>query len=145
VSTTYVELSTIVLLVLKGNFDSELASCLLFLWGNPLLAEDCRLLAFAGSPQAPEWLTGEHSELLLEAKPGGNIQLEQSRGFITRVLDHIDLLRPHLGQEAQRRGDELLDAHRRVRAAVRMRGVQYSIEPQLPPDVLGVYVYLPLN
>lgn len=113
--------------------------------GNPLLAEDCRLLAFAGSPQAPEWLTGEHSELLMEAKPGGNIQPEQSRDFITRVIDNIDLLRPHLGQEAQRRGDELLDAHRRVRAAVRMRGVQYSIEPQLPPDVLGVYVYLPMN
>jgi hypothetical protein len=42
------------------------------------------------------------------------------------------------------RGDELLAAHTRVRIAARMQGVRHSVEAQLPPDVLGVYVYLPV-
>jgi hypothetical protein len=36
-----------------------------------------------------------------------------------------------------------LEAHRRVRKAVRMTGVTQEIEPKLPADILGVYVYLP--
>jgi len=44
---------------------------------------------------------------------------------------------------ARVRGEELLDAHRRVRAAARQTGVSHRVEPQLPPDVLGIYIYLP--
>jgi len=59
------------------------------------------------------------------------------------VLDQFELLRPHLEQVAHERGEELLNAHRRVRAAAQIRGVRYRVEPQLPVDVLGVYMYLP--
>ena len=45
---------------------------------------------------------------------------------------------------AAERGAALLDAHQRVRAATRQTGVSYRVEPQLPPDVLGVYVLLPV-
>jgi hypothetical protein len=44
---------------------------------------------------------------------------------------------------AKARGEELLEAHRRVRQAAKMKDVSYRVEPQLPPDVLGIYVYLP--
>jgi len=30
-----------------------------------------------------------------------------------------------------------------VRTAARMQGVSCRVEPQLPPDVLGIFVYLP--
>ncbi|NVM23238.1 MAG: hypothetical protein HWN68_15820 [Desulfobacterales bacterium] len=40
--------------------------------------------------------------------------------------------------------EELLQAHRRVRTAARLRGLRYKVEPHLPPDVLGIYVYLPV-
>ena len=40
--------------------------------------------------------------------------------------------------------EELLHAHRRVRTATRLRGLRYKVEPHLPPDVLGIYVYLPV-
>src|SRR5262249_11194259 len=36
---------------------------------RPLLAEDCQLLAFAGSPQNAEWLPGDQAEALLRADP----------------------------------------------------------------------------
>ena len=60
-----------------------------------------------------------------------------------KVIDDFDLLRPHLEEYAGQRGDEILEAHRRVREATRLTGVKYEIEPQLPVDVLGIYVYLP--
>jgi len=52
---------------------------------------------------------------------------------------------------ARQRGEELLEAHQRVRRASKARrssrgsygNVHYRVEPQLPPDVLGIYVYLP--
>ena len=41
------------------------------------------------------------------------------------------------------RGEELLEAHQRVRLASKVRNVRYRVEAQLPPDVLGIFVYLP--
>ncbi len=32
----------------------------------------------------------------------------------------------------------------RVRKSSKIKGVKYSIEPKLPIDVLGVYIYLPV-
>ena len=33
----------------------------------------------------------------------------------------------------------------RWECAARMSGVKYRVEPHLPPDVLGIYVYLPVT
>jgi hypothetical protein len=46
---------------------------------------------------------------------------------------------------AYERGKELLAAHRRVRQAIQRRGMKETIEPQLPADILGLYVYLPAD
>ncbi len=110
---------------------------------RPLLAEDCRLLAFTGSPQSAAWLDEAQAEALLGAQPDGNITPEQATDFVARVVDGFEALRPHLDEAAQTRGEELLEAHRRVRSATRARGVRHRVEPQLPPDVLGIYVFLP--
>lgn len=111
---------------------------------HPLLAEDCQLLVFSGSPQNAEWLDSAMAEELLQARSDANIGADQARDFLQKVIDNFDHLRPHLEQVAKSRGQELLDAHRRVRTAARMKGVSYRVEPQLPPDVLGIFIYLPL-
>jgi hypothetical protein len=111
----------------------------------PLLAEDCRLMAFAGTPQKPEWLDDARAESLLTLRPAGNIQPEQARDFAARVTADFAAITPYLEKEAYRRGEDLLDAHRRVRRAAKLRSVQHTVVPQLPADVLGVYIYLPLN
>ena len=54
-----------------------------------------------------------------------------------RAATRISTRSPH------ERGEALLDAHRRVREGARLKGVRYAVEPQLPVDVLGVYVLLP--
>jgi superfamily II DNA or RNA helicase len=109
-----------------------------------LLAEDCQVLAFSGSPQNAQWLSDTQAiEALLAAHSEGNVYPEQAEDFLRKLLAQFELLQPHLNQVARERGEELLDAHRRVRAASQMRGVRYHVEPQLPLDVLGIYMYLP--
>lgn len=110
---------------------------------RPLLAEDTLALAFAGAPQNAEWLDPAAAEQLLLAHPEANISPEQATDFVRKVEEGFDLLRPMLEQAARQRGDALLEAHQRVRRASKIRNVRYRVEPQLPPDVLGIYVYLP--
>ena len=61
----------------------------------------------------------------------------QATHALRRILDGLDVIRPHLDDVATAHGDELLDAHRRVRIASRTKGVSYRVQPILPPDVLG--------
>jgi hypothetical protein len=112
---------------------------------HPLLAEDCRLLGFTGAPERAEWLDDEAAEKLILVEPAMNISPDRAAQFVTRIIEGFDHLNPYLEKEAYRRGEELLEAHRRVRTASRLRGVKYRVEPHLPPDVLGIYVYLPMT
>jgi hypothetical protein len=112
---------------------------------QPLLAEDCQVLAFAGAPHNAQWLDAAQAEALLHAHPDDNVTPDVAADFLRRILEHFDTIRPHLDRVATQRGEELLDAHRRVRQASRIKNVRYSVEPHLPPDVLGVYVYLPVG
>jgi hypothetical protein len=108
-----------------------------------MLAEECGVLAFRGSPAEPTWLDEPAAEALLTAVPSANVDPAQAEGFVREVVDGLKSLTEHLEEDAQRRGEELLSAHDRVREAARIRGTKYAVEPQLPVDILGVYVYLP--
>jgi hypothetical protein len=110
---------------------------------RPLLAEDAQLVAFTGPPQTPEWLPADAAEQLLAAEPEANVPPEQARDFVRKVVEGIEPLRPRLAELARERGEQLLDAHRRVRQASKARGVSHRIEAQDVPDVLGIFVYLP--
>ncbi len=110
---------------------------------HALLAEDIQAYAFAGSPEKAEWLGTTDAEELMMSEPEANIAREQASGFIHKVIDGYAELAPQLEAFAQERGALLLDAHMRVRQAARMRGRRPRVEPHLPPDVLGIYVFLP--
>ncbi len=112
---------------------------------NPLLAEDCQVLAFEGAPRNARWLDDIVVEDLMWAEPEANVNPDQAREFVRRVTEEYDILLPYLNEAARRKGNELLQAHRRVRTASRHTGVRYRVEPQLPPDLLGIYIYLPKN
>jgi len=111
---------------------------------TPLLAEECRLLSFRGSPERAEWLNEEESENLLFAEPDANINPDQAAGFVAKVNNGFGFLKEKLGEVAGERAENLLQAHRRVRRAARLKGIRYRVEPHLPPDVLGIYIYLPV-
>jgi superfamily II DNA or RNA helicase len=108
-----------------------------------LLAEDARLVAFRGTPEAPEWLADDEAEDLLGAEPDGNVAHDVAVRALGRAVDGLPLLGPALDEVAKRRGADLLETHRRVREGARTGGT-VAVEPQLPVDVLGAYVFLPV-
>lgn len=110
---------------------------------HPLLAEDCAVLGFTGPPSDPVWLTPDAVEPLLQARPSTNVDPGQASDFLTETVEGLGALQAQLDDDARARADALQAAHERVRSAARQRGVRTRVEPQLPPDVLGIYVYLP--
>jgi hypothetical protein len=109
-----------------------------------LLAEDCGVLAFRGAPDKAEWLADEEAEALLHSPAEGNVSADRARDFLDRVLAGFASLRPHLDEAARRRGKSLEEAHQRVRqAATQVRGVGCEVRPNLPPDLLGIFIQLP--
>ncbi|MCP4607531.1 MAG: DEAD/DEAH box helicase [Planctomycetes bacterium] len=110
-----------------------------------LLAEECRVLAFTGSPANAQWLNDQQAEFIMQAEPDQNIMPEQASSFVEKVIEEFDQIRPHLEETAVEHGKELLDAHQRVRKATRSKSISYRVEPKLPPDVLGIYIFLPVT
>jgi hypothetical protein len=109
----------------------------------PLLAEDCQTVAFEGSPENAQWIDSEKIEQLINAIPEQNITPDRATSFLQRVIENYDKISSHLDKFAVEHGKALLESHRRVRDVSRAKGITYNVEPMLPPDVLGVYIYLP--
>jgi len=110
----------------------------------PVLAEDCQLVGFAGPPDKAQWLEPGTAEALLGAEPDGNVNPDVARDYVQQVIDNYAALEGKLTAVAQERGKALLDSHLRVHQATRARGINTRVEPKLPPDILGVYVYIPV-
>lgn len=107
-----------------------------------LLAEDALLTAFTGDPASPQWLTEADAEKLVAVKPDANVPADIAVQQLEGVTAYLASLAPALDGFARVRGQQLLEAHRRVRSAAGARG-SYRIDHS-PPDVLGVYVFLPV-
>lgn len=111
---------------------------------EPLLAEDVMTLAFRGSPESPTWLDPGETESLLNATPAANVEPGLAADRIRSIIERMGDLAKELERRAHDRGEALLDAHERVRGASRTPGARsVRVEPHLPPDLLGVYVFLP--
>lgn len=110
---------------------------------HQLLAEDVGLLAFRGSSESAQWLTNQEAEELLTYQPEANIGADRVRDAVGRVVDRFDLLRPHIEQDARNRATDLLATHTNVRGEAKVAGLAVDVHPQLPVDVLGIYVFLP--
>ena len=85
------------------------------------------------------------AETLLQAEPDENVSDDVARAFVRKVLDNLGPIQGRLDVMAYERGKELLAAHWRVRHASQRRGMKETIEPQLPADILGLFVYLPAD
>jgi superfamily II DNA or RNA helicase len=111
---------------------------------NSQLIEECVLLGFEGSPDNPTWIEEAKTEEILLSEPKANIFPEQASEFIKKVIERTDVLNEYFKQEADRRATLLMDAHQRVRLAAKVTGVSYKVEPKVPVDIIGIYVFLPV-
>ncbi|MCG9890758.1 MAG: DEAD/DEAH box helicase [Thermosynechococcaceae cyanobacterium MS004] len=107
----------------------------------PLLAEECLLVGFRGSPTRPEWLPTEEARQLLQAEPSSDLPIAFKTAEMKLLLDRLDEMQDVLGAIAQERADVLTQAHKRVRTLTQEGALR--IKPQLPMDILGVYVLHP--
>jgi hypothetical protein len=107
-----------------------------------LLAEDAVLTAFTGDAAAPQWLSETDAENLVAVKPDVSVPPDIAIQQLETITAHLVSLAPSLDMLARKRGKELLEAHRRVRSAAGAKG-SYRIDPS-PPDVLGIYIFLPV-
>lgn len=108
------------------------------------LAEELDMVAFQGRAEDEKWLTPEEIRTLLELQPDGNLNPALKEERLARVLNSITGMQDLLMVRAKERAAALLDAHERVRGAARGLGATYSIEPPRTPDLLGVYLYVPM-
>ena len=108
-----------------------------------MLAEEVLLAAFEGDPASPKWLDQDTAERLAGAVPSASVLPGQAQQWLKDVLGASEGWMPKLGELAGQRAEELLAAHRRVRAAANLRGVRYRVQPHREVDLLGVYVLMP--
>ncbi|MDB9312225.1 helicase-related protein [Spirulina sp. CS-785/01] len=103
-----------------------------------LLAEECLVRGFTGSPSTPDWLTPEDTLTLLEnVAPVADFPIERKRMTLDRLLGRLGDLEEELGEIAEMRSRHLAQSHARVRAITQEGKVQ--VKPHLPMDILGIY------
>lgn len=107
------------------------------------VAEDAHFLAYTASGDRVSWLTDDQVETLLTASATGNVADSLADAQLGKALDRLDDIQPHLDETGRAKAQRLVDEHRDVRAASRTGGRAVAAELLPPPDVLGVYVFLP--
>jgi superfamily II DNA or RNA helicase len=107
------------------------------------VAEDAQFLGFTTSGGEISWLDAAATDQLLAATPTGNVHDDLARAQLQRALDRLPDLQEHLTGLGEQVAADAIEAHRAVRRSSRvaLRGLDARLLP--PPDVLGVYVYLP--
>lgn len=111
-----------------------------------LFSEEVRVFGYTASGEQPaDWLTEEEAlNLLSKAQPDANVRGDK-RVLFGEALKTYD----HAGSELRRRlaarAAELAEAHKRIRRAVRLRISDLTVQPQPPPDLLGMLVLLPVG
>ena len=78
----------------------------------------------------------------MQQPPGRNMSPEQRQREVESALQLLPEWQAALEEIARQRARDLLEDHRRVRDAARAKG-SYEVRPQLPVDVLGLYVLMP--
>ncbi len=113
----------------------------------PLLSEEVIVLGETTAPKGnmTEWLDGDQAlELLANAKPDANVPMGEKRRLVEAALGRWPTMEKVIQKRIKDRASELEKSHKRVRQAVSLKVRQMSLDPQLPPDLLGLLVLQPV-
>ncbi|MGB5631719.1 MAG: helicase-related protein, partial [Waterburya sp.] len=103
-----------------------------------LLAEECLIRAFTGSPINPQWLSEDEAiALWQQVEPKDDYPLGRMQSTMERVVASLPDLETELKAIASSRAEVLQESYQRVRAITKEGTVK--VQPQLPMDILGVY------
>lgn len=105
-----------------------------------LLAEEAALVALHGNEIAA---TESEARRLLHAESTSNLALPAQERFISKAREDLAcLMEGSLAAFVRKRAEELVADHARLRAAAGSAS-RVSVEPVLPPDVIGLFVLIP--
>jgi hypothetical protein len=114
-------------------------------WGaeQETLAEETLTWGFTGWPPDIEPLAPADAQALLDgATAAANVPLVEKQEILEETLGWWEALQPQLETLLEARGQELEASHYRLRQIVEQR--KMLVKPQMPPDLLGVVVLLPV-
>ncbi len=137
--------TTIYLLRLRCQITVEKREKAQFLPAGTLLAEECVVVGIVGS-DAPRLLTESEALALMAAEPapGKSMEPDQRSRQVQHGLTLFTEQQRFFEQLADRRAEELLADHQRIRKASDARGRRYSVTACKPIDLIGLYVLLPV-
>ena len=106
------------------------------------VAEDAATLGFTSRDGVLSWLEPDEVGALLEAPPSGNVANPQQ--YLASALAQLARVREHLDAHGEALAEQIRASHRQVRASSGgvLRGL--GVRAESPPDVLGVYVFVPV-
>jgi len=110
---------------------------------NQFVAEEVLLWGYRGSPSDNDILDkDEVRHLMDQVLPSANITEQAKASFLENELENISELRNEFDKIALKRAEILVDAHERFRKV--MGGKRFKVvEPVLPMDLMGIYIFLP--
>lgn len=106
------------------------------------VAEDVAMLAYATRGEDLTWLQPDDARSLLDVAPSGN--LPDPRQYVQSALARLPHLQEHLEAHGNQLAGRIKDSHRRVRAASGAALRALGVRAESPPDVLGMYVFVPV-
>lgn len=106
-----------------------------------MLAEEA-LAVMVNRQGEPELLEKADMLRLMQLPVSKNMADEARTRELSRAVDALQQLTPRFDAIAHQRAEAVLADHRRTREAADARGT-YSVQPQLPVDVMGIYVLVP--
>ena len=138
VATASVSKRTVVLLVRARNLIHERTE------GRQIVAEELLLWGWRGLSKNADWLNvAEAEELVRGSVPTRNLSLESTGHHFGEVLIELPGLRRTLDELALNRAKTLVKQHERYKSLTGGKGRFEAVEPALPPDIVGIYVFIP--
>tara|TARA_R110001599_G_scaffold263053_2_gene463649 strand:- start:7692 stop:10541 length:2850 start_codon:yes stop_codon:yes gene_type:complete len=110
-------------------------------YSGELLAEEALAIAVNSSGEQ-HLLEKDEIVKLMQAAVSKNMTPEARSRELSSAIDNIESFKTQFEGIAKQRAEQVLKDHRRTREAAEARGT-YAVQPQLPVDVMGVYVLVP--
>ena len=138
IMTTAVEKRTILIMFRVRNVIKEVRG------KNQVVSEEMYLWGYAGTGAQRHYLDFETAKrLLYETKSDIGLPIERQQADVKRVLSELEDMDEDFKAVAAERAEHLVEAHGRFKELVGGRRYE-TVTPVLPPDVLGLYVLLPV-
>jgi len=109
---------------------------------HEMVSEEMFLWGYEQTPDGIHALEIVRCKELLHASNALDLSTERQELIFEKELEHFKQLHPDFIKVVEKRSDELVNAHTRFAKYIGAKRFE-AVTPVLPPDILGVYVFIP--